>query len=279
MKPERKRKKEYIKPIEFNDGKVRVPRPLGFTYTLIANKNQDREIINQLRKKTIELYVNQNFTLNNKPTKIDELASYLGMNTQTVLREMNREIERITNFFDGKEGRQIARVRYEMAVKKSLEIQALVAQQTQTLMHIQGTKYVPFLTTEVNRSLANLITAQKPVHDLLKMLTEKQQINILIPSDGDSRTSGQHYISPEQAMKMITEKAESLLGNADAIAAKEVELGSLPDVLARNQDLTKIGVRIPAKVDKIYMPNNANSHNNRPDRVPNEVHDADDFIA
>lgn len=264
----KKTRKEYKKKETFHDGNLRVPRPLGFTYTLKSQNNKE-ETLKDLRKKTIELYVNQNFTLNNKPTKISELSIYLGMRTEDVLREMNREVERITNFFDGGEGRRLARVNFFQAIQKSLETEALVARQTRILMAEQGTNYVPFLTGEVNRSLTNLINAQKPTHDLLRMLTEKNQINIILNGDGDSRTSGQQYISPEQAMVMITEKAESLLNNPALIEQKEAELGSLPDVLARNQDLSKIGVRIPAKIDKIYMPEKTNNpHNNRPDRVP-----------
>lgn len=273
------------------DYRVRVPRPLGFTYQAILlnnHKNQERTkeyntLLNQLKERTIELYTNNNMELNGKVLNITELSQYLNIKTEQTLRMMNKEIERISGFFDGKDGKRLARVNFLGCLKKGLEIQARVTQQTDILMAQQGAEYVPFLTGEVNRSLTNLINAQKPIQELLKMLTEKNTTNIIINADGDSHTSGQHYISPEQALQMI-DNIPSLLGNKEAIELKETELGLLPDVNARNQDLSKIGVRIPAKIDKIYMRGDAtqksnNVHNNRPDRVPNEVIEDTDLIA
>lgn len=278
-KTRKKTKKEYIKEDYMDDGILRVPRPLGFTYTVIQSKKQGKDM-DKLIDKTIQLYINNNMHWNGKQTPIQEMASYLNMNTQTLLMKANREVERISNFFDGSEGQRFARVQFFNMVKKGLEIQALVSHQTQILMAQQGNEYVPFLTGEVNRSLTNLINAQKPMQELIKMLGEKNAINILINMDKQSETSGAHYLSPEQAMKMIQEQPSSLLGNAYLIEQKEAELGELPDVTARNQDLSKIGVKIPKKnITENLSIGNANIHDNRPSRVPNQVDEADDFIA
>lgn len=235
------------------DTHIRYPRPLGFTYLnqTLKKTKEGTEEWNKLRNlqinQCIKLYVNEGMHWMGKQIPINQLAIYLNIEPNTLLILMNKEVERISNFFDGNEGKRLARVTFLQGLKKSLEICALTEHQTKILLAQQGTEYVPFLTSEVNRSLANLINAQKPTHDLLKMLTEKQITNILINLDKQSETSGIHYLSPDEARVIIAESGPSLLGNPSAIAAKESELGQLPDVLARNQDLSTIGVRIPAK--------------------------------
>lgn len=280
-----KKRKKYIRKETKSDGKLRVPRPLGFTYTSIIlnnhknNKEEYNNLLNQLKQRTIEIWINNDMQLNGKQVKVTEIAQYLNLRTNQVLVMMNKEIERISNFFDGPDGKRIARVSFFQGLKKSSEIMAQVQNQANILMCQQGTEYVPFLTGEVNRSLTNLINAQKPMQDLLKMLMEKHTTNIILPVDGTSSNGGQHYLSPEQALEMLNNDP-SLLNNPAAIEAKEKELGLLPDVLARNQDLSKIGVRIPAKLISPYIRENAtNIHNNRPDRVPNDIPNADEFNA
>lgn len=260
----------------------RLPRPLGFTYTIIQyTKTQNKELIDILKKKTIQLYVNEDMKLNGKPITINQLAQYLNETPEFIMREMNREVERIANFFDGSEGKRLARVNWHQSLKKGLEIQALTSHQTAILMAQQGNNYVPFLTSEVNKSLANLINAQKPIHDLIRMLVDKNQINILL-NTADTTHSGQHYLSPEQAMVMLN-NVPSMLGNEAMIEAKEAELLALPDmpnVNARNQDLTKIGIRnVPIEAHPIPIKGTVNRHAEHHERVPNEVIDSADLTG
>lgn len=260
--PDKNKRKDHIKKEE--DNILRVPRPLGITYANL-NPNQNKEA---LKDKIIEIYVNNNYELNGKQIRITELGTYLGINTMELMRRMNRQIERISNLFDSKDGRVFARVHFLGLIKKGLEICALTQHQTEILMAQQGKEYVPFLTGEVNRSLTNLINAQKPVADLLKMLTEKQITNIILNLDKQSETSGVHYLSPDEARLMITESGPSLLLNPALLAEKEIALGRLPDVNARNQDLTSIGIRHNGNHIGMEQPN-----------IPNEVHDEGTFLG
>lgn len=261
---------------------IRYPRPLGFTYTAINTKN-NKEERKRMEDTIINLYIERGMEMEGKRMSVQEMATFLQIPTQTLLMRINKGMERISGFFDGKEGKRAARVLWQNSVLKGLEIMALVDHQTRTLMAQQGAEYVPFLTGEVNRSLANLINAQKPIADLLKMLTEKNQINILINTDGDSSTSGKTYISPSQAIDIIQKEGITMYNNPTLIAAKEQELLGLPNVNARTQDLTSIGIknRPNLSIDPIPISDSkALPGTEKRYEVHHEkVQDAEDFIA
>lgn len=261
---------------------LRYPRPLGFTYTAIfANKTKNEEQIDDLRDRTIELYVADGMKLNNKPLTINQLAQYLNLPSEQILRRINRVIERVSKFFDGDEGKRLARVNWHQSLKKGIEIMALIDHQTAILMAKQGNNYVPFLTNEVNKSLTNLINAQKPIHDLIKMLTEKSQINILV-NNANNASGGTNYLSVEAALNLLN-NVPSMLGNGTLIEAKEaalLALPNMPNVNARNQDLNKIGIRhTPIEAYPIPIKGTENRHAEHHERVPNDVIDEADLAG
>jgi hypothetical protein len=144
----------------------------------------------------------------------------------------------------------------------------------------QGGEYVPFLTGELNRAIGNQIAANKPILDLLKMVSDKAKEDPFSPSDGSSETSGTNYVSPEMAVTLIHQNRPSIYDNKELIEAKEATLIGLPDVSARNQDLSSIGIKKDKGNDLKDTENgNLNLHNNRPNRVPDTIEKAEDFIA
>lgn len=266
---------------ENNKIRLRIPRPIGYTYLCQEiHKSQDKDKQEDLRKelirRTIEIYVNNNLQWMGKQMNVTEFATYLNIDTRELLMRMNKEFVRIGNFFDDEKGQAFARAQLFAAIKKGLEISAQVEAQAHVLGTAQGNKYVPFLSSAVNQALGNLINSQRPIHDLLKLITDKSPTNPFINTDGSSSTSGAKYLTPETAIKLINNGTASLLNDSALLAAKAEELKALPDVNARNQDLTSIGVR---KADKKAAADTKEGIENRHTGSYNPIEDEADFTA
>lgn len=227
----------------------RIPRPLGFTYSLSQiHKKQDiedkRNQIWKMKERIIQLWTNDNMRLNGRSLSISGLSQYLNMESNSVMRIMNKEMIRISGWLDNKEGSMgFARAILGNGLKKCLEIMALTQSQTDILMAHQGNKYVPYASSEVNRSITNLINAQKPLQDYLKMFTDKVPDNPYVNTDKHSGNTGNQYLTPDQAMLLIENNLPPIDDEA-YLNTKKLELGGLPDVGARNQDLSTIGIRL-----------------------------------
>lgn len=236
----------------------RIPRPLGTTYQSIQ-LNQEKEetkkrtYLKQIQRRMIEQYVANGLRLNGQQIPIAQFASFLKLTTIELIKAMNEEMNKVSKFFDSDEGRQLARVAFLGAIFEAQETMAISKSQTQLLLASQGQEYVPFLSSSVNQAIANQITAQKPMLELIKLLLDggSKETNILIQNTQNNQSNNQ-FITPDMAVKMLTEHSvKSLLPASNAIGQtyEDIEqeaanLGTeLPEVRAQFQDLTKIGIR------------------------------------
>lgn len=250
----------------------RIPRPLGFTYAIIT-MNKDIDINNKdnnlrkLRTRIIELWTRDNMQLNGKMVTINQMATYLNMNPVGLMQEMNRELIRIGNFLDDAQGKGFARALLIKGLNFCLENMAQSQSQSNMLVAQQGNKYVAFHTAETNRALANTANTQKYLQDWIKMLTDKNPENMYINRDKQFGNTGNKYITPDEANNMV-QSHHSLMTSQEYLEAKEKELGALPDVNARNQDLTTIGIGLKKKT--ILLPAAATEVPIEGKKVPHE---------
>jgi len=148
-KSPQKTKKPKQQPIKTG---MRVPRPLGLTYlSLQLQKENNQELKQKLKKETqrriIQQYVANGMMLNNKLYSVNDIAQLLELPIIIVIREMNKATSSIAGLMDDMEGKQFARGLISQALLKSLEYQALTEAQAKQLLHEQGGRYVPFLTS------------------------------------------------------------------------------------------------------------------------------------
>lgn len=240
MKQELQRKNKELKN--------RQPRPWGLTalasaYHLQPDPNQKQELKLKLINHVLTHYLTNGMTINNQVYNIHVLAMALNEEPLTLQNHLNTlMLKRGTMFDDGIKGPKMAREMFSTAFFKALEIQALTQHQVAILRQAQGTKYVPFLTGALNQSIGNLNATQRPILDLLGLLT-KALPEALMPTDAIATDQAHQYLSPEKAMEIITSSTPSLLEDETLLADKRLELGTLPQVDARYQNLTNIGIR------------------------------------
>jgi hypothetical protein len=226
----------------------RIPRPQGITqlsqsYQKDKDPKKQEEYKKRIQRLMINHYVNNGLRINDKAIEIDTFASMLQLNTYELLRRVNKEFERIGTYFENGDGKTFARGLLLGALKRILETQSRIQSQAAMLSRNQGQAYVPFLSAEVNRALKNEIDSFKPLTDILKIMTDTGTNNILIQNTTNNTQTNQ-YITADQALKMIENKGVgSMLLDEDKRKGKEAELGQLPEVGAKHQDLTGIGIR------------------------------------
>lgn len=279
----------------------RIPRPLGTTYTaILIRNNQDNETkqkqIERLRQITIDHWMASNMILNNRVYNIDEMALYLGITPELLMRTMNKQFEAMGKVLERQDLSQIARVIFSKSQKNCLEIEALARAQTNILLASQGGEYKPFISAEVNRSISNMISSTKPQQDLLRLILDSGKGNPL-SREASNNGGSSNSIGKDEALQIIQENTQSLLLNDSALEAKYAEIRNdmeannllLPDVNARTQDLSKIGIKIkPTQLTT--NPNGPTSSDNGPSEShinrANKAHhsviediDSDDFIS
>lgn len=261
---------------------LRIPRPTGITtLSLQLQKTQDpqeyKKRKNHIIRVITEQWTNTNMQLNNKLCSINELATYLNTNESTITKYMYKAMEKVGNFFDGDKGKEFTRVLFANSLKKSLEFQALTVGQAEMLIKDQDGHYTPFLSSEVNRSITNVLNSQKPVLDLLSLLMDTKSSNTILNLNIQNNHTNELHVTNEQALRIINKEAPSMLNDphlADAQVEKYRLAGLLPDVNARSQDLTAIGIRHKGnKVPEIPsnpIPNPAKSPSN-PDKSQERI--------
>lgn len=226
----------------------RMPRPLGMTYQSIHYNKETEEskkeiILKKIQSIYIDQYVtNSGYLMGNYMT-IDNLGSLLKMGTMEVMRAMNRTMERISKLMGMDENNHWARAAILGQLKKAQEAQSLAEMQVHILLASQGSEYRPFLSSEVIKAMKVYQDSTKPVMEILKTFNEKSATNIFTFNTQNNVTNASH-ITIAEASKMLTESSQpSLLAGGEELKSLSQSLESLPNVNAKSQDLSSIGIR------------------------------------
>lgn len=228
--------------------KMRIPRPLGFTlkaqYLNQLPEPKKQQEKDKLIQSIVDQYTNNGMMLNNRHVPIDQLASFLDIHPTKMLMLMNKSMERVTNFFDkGEDSKTLARGLFLRAIFWALENTSISKSQVHMLMANQGQNYVPFLTSEVNKAIANHTATLKPLTDMLKLFMEKSTQNPILNLT-QNLTQNNQYVTPDEAFKLIESGPKSLLEDSESLKELGTQiLPGLPDVNAKSQDLRAIGIR------------------------------------
>lgn len=226
---------------------TRIPRPKGLTLQMIQiHKNKDNKQLERLKEIVLQQWISAGMMYNGRLVSMEEMGSYLQLSMSKLYIKANRAMIAIAGMFEGDKLKEIARVLFSTALFKASEIQALSEVQTRILMAHQGNKYMPYVSGEVNRAIANQINAGKPLMEVLRLLAgagNGQNANTFIYNDNSNNSKTAQFITPDQAVNMIQNKVPDLLENPDALNTKMLEYKDIPDVNARTQDLSEIGIK------------------------------------
>lgn len=234
-------------PTQNKEKLIRIPRPLGLTLRAKQlHMEGDTDSMIKLKHILIEQWTNNGMVLNNQLYTPEQLSAYLNMPILYITKYMMKSLKNMGKVMDMNKVEENARAIFGLCLKKGLEIQAQCQAQVGCLVAQQGGEYVPFLTPALNQALANLNATQLPMLSLLKTMTDKAPVNILLQNmptaiiTGDAQAK---YLTTDEALKLITPGRPSMHQDISLAHDYISHIPNLPSVDARTQDLREIGLR------------------------------------
>lgn len=228
---------------------LRIPRPLGITYQSInlrsqLNKEDQQLLREKLQMLILKQWIANGLMLNNISYSIDDMITYTGLPLITIQRVMNAEFMSMRKVLGKEELGTLASVMISLSLKKILETEALSRSRVRMLETSEGGEYRAFVSAEVNKSYANLMTAQKQIVDLTKVILDAgKTTNILIQNNVPQTAQSTAHIGQEEALILINKATKSLIEDNEGLDRKMSAMEGLPDINARNQNLTTIGIK------------------------------------
>ena len=195
--------------------KKRFPRPSGLTiamYELSQERNEEirKKSKKKIIKEIIERYISNNFRLNNEPITFNQLATFLRVPVESVIsRSLKGEIQYLTGGGIAEKIKESAQSVIGNCLFNVTRDRQLIEQQTDMLIKRQRGKYVPYLTTEVNRSLWALFDTQKAYIEIYRAMTQNanQSLTILNTQNNfGSSTPKEGTISVLQAVELLNSR-------------------------------------------------------------------------
>jgi hypothetical protein len=165
-----------MKPIK------RIPRPQGLTLqaqnlNLITNPQQYTKEQNKVKEHVLNMYLINNNKLNGQYYTLDQIAKILNMSELHVLKVLNKRMGFLAGFNgnDPKELHDTARATFFRQFWGLLKAAQNAEYQADTLIQVQGGKYVPYVTDQVNKAIANQATVLNAATNFLRILKPEGQ--------------------------------------------------------------------------------------------------------
>lgn len=192
----------------------RISRPLGFTY-LNQQRDKSEEGRTRLTKQVIRIYIDNDFTWNNKPVTIEQLAIQLRIETNTLTNELFRQGKQMGDLMFGKGTEDATRACIFWGFKKILEDKAQISLQSKLLLASQGGQYKPFISSSVNQSLDIGLRATNALLNFTKMLIPSNPTSqILIQNNSNPNsnpTKPEMAIGIKEALNLIESQSQNPL--------------------------------------------------------------------
>lgn len=218
----------------------RIPRSLGLTQQMHqVHRTNNIDLLTRIRKRIMDIYLQEGMQLNLMPRTLYELATYLHIREEDVMQYLG---ELGKQFLHGNEhGNMIAALQL-LLVRNGLGHTQKVQNQANLLIREQRGKYVPFLSSAANQAIANETSALRATMDLLKLLSPtgpSTQVNVQNNIGGINGVPAEKLITPAEAVMLISsQKGHTTL--LDDNAGKQALLSEygqsgLPEVIATRQ--------------------------------------------
>lgn len=235
----------------------RIPRPQGITllsqaYNQEPDPQQKQDKLDNLYYLIVLQYVMGGYQLNKQSMTYFQLSQYMNIDIDKCMSLVIKATKKQGTLFDQEDAQITARENTKRAFFWGTEIWAQMQAQLAILQASQGSTYKPFISSEVNKALTNLLNAGKLQQDhafryleaVMKSVPNPEYPNPLIGTHNPNAQT-QSYIGTEEALRLIAEAGERAPFTEDSVGALigPSNLNPLPEVKAAVQDLTSIGIR------------------------------------
>lgn len=222
----------------------RFPRPLGLTMQIInynkeqqttTNPNLKGNIRSKLLSSITTQYISNGFILDGKPISFHEYCKFIGVTENEGYILMARSSKALGGMFGKDAMEKVSENLLGLLIRNSVETQGRITYQYNILARQQGEKFVPFLTKELNATLALMINSNAGLTNIIKALAPtfnqtNVQINNQVPEEEKA-----DYLTTTSAIALLAQSSES--ANIPALEAKYAT-NDLPIIDAREQETT-----------------------------------------
>jgi hypothetical protein len=241
---------------------IRYPRPLGATLASKAYQTQSTtDNYDILVSSILTSFISNNFTLNQKQYNVQEIATYLNIPQEQVLKKINTITSTLSNMLTKDNLEETSRVIFQQVLNWALNDKAHIHTQYSLLALSQGTRYKPFISSEVNHILTSSLKATQNLMSLLSQIQGNKGLQINI-NNTNQTTENVNFISIQKATEMLAiSDAKSPALPAHEKYADLYEINGLNEVeevvanAAEETALIKVGAMVP-QGDKALEPTN-----------------------
>lgn len=222
-----------MKPVKIA---FRFPRGMGITEMARQANSGDNGSLVKLTQFIIHTWIINNGKLWYRSYSLHELADFLKCEPIIIQRQLKQTF--LDNgLFDRGHMDELADSLVGACINWALEDRMEASRQLDILKTAQGDKYVPFITSEVNKALSIKQQTSTSLQSLVRSLTGGGTVNIFNQQNNQFNQLSQNIVTRDQAMEMITKEI------ADKGGVKELEyvenkydFKELPVVVATKQD-------------------------------------------
>lgn len=250
MKTKNKNKPKNQKQNPKGDNIIRVPRTAGLTMAMRQyNLESDPKQRNKLYESTIDRilgrYIEDGYMLNGQVMSVDQVSNYLQIPVTRVIKASTRVIRSMSMIGDGEKGLDdLYRALLALGVNGALADRGRALKQVQVLENDQNGTYTPFLTSALNQALKNLMDSNKPIMDLVKILTPSDP-SVVINNQQNQALQNNQYMGTNEAVRLIDDRRGTpLLDNEEAqkqLAQNNLADPLIPEIIATRQQGYRAG--------------------------------------
>lgn len=215
----------------------RFPRGLGMTELASQANMGDNEALTNLTNFVIRVWIVNNGKLWGKIYSAMELAEFLKCEPVIIQTKM-REIVLDSRLFNREQADKVMESLIGAAVGWAIEDRMEISHQVDVLKAFQGDKYVPFVTSEVNKAISLKQASTNSIQSLIRTLSGGGSVNIFNQQNNQyNMQPGSIGVTREEAVKMIQTEVESKGGLKELAYVEDTyDFNELPQVVATKQD-------------------------------------------
>ena len=213
---------------------IRLPRPLGITQALSQyHLTHDPNLFNTVQELMIQQWLINNQELCGRMMTILELAQFLHCEPEKIRLQMRDQLLN-TKLWDKDKQEDLINSLLGEQVAWALEDRMAIEHQVKALQKSQGNKYMPFVTSEVNRALGMKLQSTANLTGILKSLQGGGSINIF---NNQTTNNIDEQINLEQVINIIGEENAKIAAPDKDLKflAQEYHVEELPEVVATKQ--------------------------------------------
>lgn len=198
---------------------TRIPRPAGTTFLSIAyNQNQDTGNKDRLLAHVVYCYTSSGFRWNNKPIPLPTFAQIIQTPTNKIMELISKSGEQMGSLLNPDHLKSTIESIITLSASWAIQDRGQIQKQVEDLLRSQGGKYMPFVTSEVNKALKLTLDSNKNLIETFKSLLTNNQTNILNIFNQPGTSESESLLTPEHAIQLILDnnktQQKALSGNS-----------------------------------------------------------------